>query len=192
DELSRAHSVDEIQTLAVQAATRIFETSRASIWVGAECVAHAGEPIADGASVTVAVDEGAEGRVVVDVPQLDEDRERLLASFGYQLSVALQKARLYGSHREAAEVANALLDASPWLATGESPEEVRGRSVEVTARVLATERASLWIQEEVEPRDLVGRASVGYPAEIDPAAGRRYPAELAHKWLERAEPFVLE
>ena len=27
---------------------------------------------------------------------------------------------------------------------------------------------------------------------IDPAAGRRYPASLAHEWLERAEPFVLE
>jgi HD-GYP domain-containing protein (c-di-GMP phosphodiesterase class II) len=44
----------------------------------------------------------------------------------------------------------------------------------------------------VEPRDLVGRASIGYPAETDPASGRRYPAALAHKWLERAEPFVLE
>jgi diguanylate cyclase (GGDEF)-like protein len=191
DELSRAHSVDEIQTLAVQAAKRVFETSRASIWLGAECVAHAGEPIADGASVPVDGGEGAQGRVVVDVPPLDEDRERLLASFGYQLSVALQKARLYGRHREAAEIANALLDASRELATAESPEEVLSRSVEVTARVLATDRASLWIQEEAEPRDLVGRASVGYPADIDPA-GRRYPASLAHAWLERSEPFLLE
>jgi len=184
--------VDEIQTLAVQAATRVFGTSRASIWVGAECVAHAGDPIADGPSVPVDGGDGAEGSVIIDAPQLDEDRERLLASFGYQLSVALQKARLYGRHREAAEIANALLDASRELATAESPEEVLGRSVEVTARVLATERASLWIQEEAEPRDLVGRSSVGYPADIDPAAGRRYPASLAHKWLERAEPFVLE
>ena len=170
DELSRAHSVDEIQTLAVQAATRIFETSRASIWLGDECVASAGEPIAEGASVPVDAGDDVEGRVVVDVAALDEDRERLLASFGYQLSVALQKARLYGRHREAAEIANALLDASRELATAETPEEVLGRSVEVTARVLATERASLWIQEEGEPRDLVGRASVGYPADIDPAA----------------------
>jgi HD-GYP domain-containing protein (c-di-GMP phosphodiesterase class II)/putative methionine-R-sulfoxide reductase with GAF domain len=192
DELSRAHSVDEIQRLAVQAATRIFETERASIWIDAECMAHEGDPITDGVSVPVDAGDGLAGRVVVDVPAVDEDRERLLASFGYQLSIALQKARLYGSHREAAEIANALLDASRELATAESPEEVLGRSVEVTARVLATERASLWIQEEAEPRDLVGRASVGYPADIDPAAGARYPAALAHDWLARAEPFVLE
>jgi HD-GYP domain-containing protein (c-di-GMP phosphodiesterase class II) len=191
-ELSRAHSVDEIQNLAVEAATRIFETSRASIWIGDECVSHAGDPVSDGVSVPVDSGDDEHGRVVVDVPYLDEDRDRLLASFGYQLSVALQKARLYGRHREAAEIANALLDASRDLATAESPEEVLARSVEVTARVLATDRASLWIQEEVEPRDLVGRASIGYPAETDPASGRRYPAALAHKWLERAEPFVLE
>ena len=192
DELSRAHSVDEIQTLGVQAATRIFETSRASIWFGEACVASVGELIAEGASAPLREEDGTTGRVVVDVENLDEDRERLLAAFGYQLSVALQKARLYGRHREAAEIANALLDASRELATAETPEEVLRRSVEVTARVLATERASLWIQEEAEPRDLVGRAAVGYPAAIDPAAGRRYPAAMAHEWLERADPFVLE
>jgi diguanylate cyclase (GGDEF)-like protein len=192
DELSRAHSVDEIQTLGVQAATRLFETDRASIWLADECVECIGEPLQDGESAPLDAGDALSGRVVVDVGPLDEDRERLLAAFGYQLSVALQKARLYGRHREAAEIANALLDASRELATAESPEEVLGRSVEVTARVLATERASLWIQEEAEPRDLVGRASVGYPADIDPAAGRRYPAALAHAWLERAEPFVLE
>jgi diguanylate cyclase (GGDEF)-like protein len=191
-ELSRAHSVDEIQALGVQGATRIFETDRASIWLAGDCVASVGEPLADGESAPLDAGDALTGRVVVGVATLDEDRERLLATFGYQLSVALQKARLYGRHREAAEVANALLDASRELATAESPEEVLGRSVEVTARVLATDRASLWIQEEAEPRDLVGRASVGYPADIDPAAGRRYPASLAHAWLERAEPFVLE
>jgi HD-GYP domain-containing protein (c-di-GMP phosphodiesterase class II) len=162
------------------------------MWMGTECAAHSGDPVAEGVSVPIDAGDDGEGRVVVDVPHLDEDRARLFASFGYQLSVALQKARLYGRHREAAEIANALLDASRELATAESAEEVLGRSVEVTARVLATERASLWIQEEAEPRDLVGRSSVGYPEGSDPAAGRRYPAALAHEWLERAEPFVLE
>jgi diguanylate cyclase (GGDEF)-like protein len=192
DELSRAHSVDEIHTLGVEAALRLFETSRASIWIGAECVARAGDPISEGVSAVLDEGDGVEGEVVVDVAHMDEDRERLLAAFGYQLSVALQKARLYGRHREAAEIANALLDASRELATAESPDEVLRRSVEVTARVLATERASLWIQEEAEPRDLVGRAAVGYPPDLDPASGRRYSAAVAHEWLERAEPFVLE
>ena len=132
------------------------------------------------------------GRVVLDLESLDEDRNRLLASFAYQASVALQKARLYWKQLEAAEIANALLDASRELATAESPEEVLGRSVEVTARVLGTRRAALWIEEEAEPRDLVARASFGFTREDDPAGRRRFPSELAHAWLERTEPFVLE
>ena len=99
---------------------------------------------------------------------------RLLASFAYQASVALQKARLYWKQLEAAEIANALLDASRELATAESPEEVLGRSAEVTARVLGTRRAALWIEEEAEPRDLVARASFGYTREDDPAGRRRF------------------
>ena len=46
----------------------------------------------------------------------------------------------------------------------------------MTARVLGTERAALWIQEEIEPRDLVARASFGYTREDDPAGRRRFPA----------------
>jgi response regulator RpfG family c-di-GMP phosphodiesterase len=129
---------------------------------------------------------------VLDLESLDEDRNRLLASFAYQASVALQKARLYWKQLEAAEIANALLDASRELATAESPEEVLGRSAEVTARVLGTRRAALWIEEEREPRDLIARASFGFSREEDPAGRRRFSSELAHEWLERADPFVLE
>jgi HD-GYP domain-containing protein (c-di-GMP phosphodiesterase class II) len=129
---------------------------------------------------------------VLEVEALDEDRSRLLASFAYQASVALQKARLYWKQLEAAEIANALLDASRELATAESPEEVLGRSAEVTARVLGTRRAALWIEEETEPRELVARASFGFTREDDPSGRRRFARELAHEWLERSEPFVLE
>ncbi|MFL5966275.1 MAG: HD-GYP domain-containing protein, partial [Gaiellaceae bacterium] len=62
----------------------------------------------------------------------------------------------------------------------------------VTARVLGTERASLWIQEDGEPHELVARASYGYETELDPAGWRRYPASLAQEWLHRTEPFVLD
>jgi HD-GYP domain-containing protein (c-di-GMP phosphodiesterase class II) len=58
--------------------------------------------------------------------------------------------------------------------------------------VLNVPRASLWIQEEAEPHDLVARASFGYAPAVDPAAGRRFSAAVAHEWLERPEPFVLE
>jgi HD-GYP domain-containing protein (c-di-GMP phosphodiesterase class II)/putative methionine-R-sulfoxide reductase with GAF domain len=130
--------------------------------------------------------------------QFDDDDVRLLEVLAGQASVALENARLYEQQRqeaelakEAAEIANALLEASRELGTAESPEEVLGRSVEVTARVLQTERAMLWIEEEGEPHDLVARAAFGY-AHAGDRDGRRFPQELAHTWLERTEPFILE
>ncbi|HEY8724167.1 MAG TPA: diguanylate cyclase [Gaiellaceae bacterium] len=133
------------------------------------------------------------------INQFDDDDVRLLEVLAGQASVALENARLYEQQRleaeaakEAAEIANALLEASRELATAETPEDVLGRSVEVTTRVLATERAALWIEEEGEPHDLVARASFGYMSERDPTGRRRCPRELAHEWLERTSPFVLE
>ena len=133
------------------------------------------------------------------INQFDEDDVRLLEVLAGQASVALENARLYEQQRleaeaakEAAEIANALLEASRELATAETPEDVLGRSVEVTTRVLGTERAALWIEEETEPHDLVARASFGYPSELDPTGRRRYARQLAHEWLEGTEPFVLE
>jgi diguanylate cyclase (GGDEF)-like protein len=192
DEVSRAESFEEICDRTVETATALFETPRASLWLGDDCVASVGEPLSEGISSALAEGEGVHGRLVLELGELDEHGDRLLASFAYQASVALQKARLYWKQLEAAEIANALLDASRELATAESPEDVLGRAVEVTARVLGTARAALWIQEEHEPRDLVGRASFGYAPEEDPATGRRLSGALAHKWLERDEPFVLE
>ena len=68
------------------------------------------------------------------------------------------------------------------------------RSVEVTARVLGTERAALWIQEDAAPGDLVARASNGYRAGASTRReAARFPGKLAREWLEgRTEPFVLE
>jgi len=192
DEVSRAGSFEEICTRTVETATTLFATERASLWLGDECAARVGELLRDGTVAALAEGDGVHGRLVLDVAELDEPGKRLLASFAYQASVAMQKARLYWKQLEAAEIANALLDASRELATAESPEDVLGRAAEVTCRVLGTERAALWIQEEHEPGDLVGRASFGYPPEQDPAAGRRFPGALAHQWLVRDTPFVLE
>jgi len=192
DEVSRAGSFEEICTRTVETATTLFATERASLWLGDECAARVGELLWDGTVAALAEGDGVHGRLVLDVAELDEPGKRLLASFAYQASVAMQKARLYWKQLEAAEIANALLDASRELATAESPEDVLGRAAEVTCRVLGTERAALWIQEEHEPGDLVGRASFGYPPEQDPAAGRRFSGALAHQWLVRDTPFVLE
>lgn len=133
------------------------------------------------------------------INQFDEDDVRLLEVLAGQASVALENARLYEQQRfeaeaakEAAEIANALLEASRQLATAETPEDVLGRSVEVTARVLGAEYAALWIEEDAAPHDLVARASVGYPREVDPMGRRGYPQDVAQDWLARTEPFVLE
>ena len=130
--------------------------------------------------------------------QFDTDDVRLLEVLSGHASVALENARLYEQQRleaeaakEAAQTANALLEASRELATAETAEEILGRSVEVTARVLGTERAALWIEEEGAPYALVARASFGYAPGHDPV-GRGFPRELAHKWLEGTEPFFLE
>jgi HD-GYP domain-containing protein (c-di-GMP phosphodiesterase class II)/putative methionine-R-sulfoxide reductase with GAF domain len=192
DELSRASSFAEICTLTVSTATTLFETDRASLWLGDACAATVGPPLSDGASAPLAEGEGISGCVVVGAAQLDEDRERLLAAFAYQASIALQKASLYWKQLEAAEIANALLDASRELATAESPDDVLGRSAEVTARVLGTRRAALWIEDDFAPYDLVARASHGYSRGSDPSGLRRFPHDLAHSWLERTEPFILE
>ncbi len=191
-ELSRASGVAEICARAVEVAAQLFETERTAVWLGDTCVARVGDESQGGTSTPLAEGDGISGRLVVDVDELDEDRERLLATFAYQLSVALQKAHLYTQERESAEIANALLEAGRELANAESPDEVLDRIVEVAHRLLGVERAALWIQEESAPRDLAARASHGYPLESDPAGKRRFSATVAHTWLERSEPFVLE
>src|SRR5690349_115167 len=47
DELSRASSFAEICTLTVSTGTALFETERASLWLGDACAAHVGRPVAD-------------------------------------------------------------------------------------------------------------------------------------------------
>ncbi len=135
--------------------------------------------------------DGVTGWIAVakeDPADAPDEELRLLAAFSYQASVALQKARLYWKQLEAAEIANALLDASRELATAGSPDAVLERAVEVTARVLGVERVSLWIQEDSPPHDLVARAAVGYGE----AVRSQFPAELAREWLSGTDPFVLE
>ena len=174
------------------AATDLFETSAPRSGSAPACVASVGEPLEKGWSAPLVEGDDVVGCIIVDAKRLDDDRERLFASFAHQLSVALQKARLYAKQIEAAEIANALLEAGRELATAESPEEVLGRSVEVTARVLGTARAALWMQEESEPHDLVARASYGYGREGDPTGKMRIPAAVAHARLNGAEPFLIE
>jgi HD-GYP domain-containing protein (c-di-GMP phosphodiesterase class II) len=59
--------------------------------------------------------------------------------------------------------------------------------------VLGTDRAVLWIEASEAPRNLVARASYGYGFDKDPARLRQaFARDVAHAWLERSDPFVLE
>jgi diguanylate cyclase (GGDEF)-like protein len=190
DRLSRAESVDEIHREAVGTAHVLFDAERVTLWVGGQPAASTSEPTAEGVSIALGGD--VDSVLVLGRDAVDDDDEPTLAAFAYQVSAALQKALLFARQRDAAEIANALLEAGRELATADSPDEVLRRSVEVTARALATTQASLWIQEEHGSGDLVGRASVGYLPEDDPVGRLRFPAESAHAWLDVEEPFVFE
>jgi diguanylate cyclase (GGDEF)-like protein len=192
DEVSHASSFEEICERAVQAAAPLFGVERVSLWVDGDCVASVGgEPLAAGMEEPLVEGDGVRGRIVVEAHEEGEEERRLLAAFSHQVSMALQKSRLYWKQHEAAEIANALLDASRELATAETPEEVLGRAVDMAVRVLGVERASLWIEDDVAPHDIVARAWVGY-GDIVPNGGRSYPRHVTHALFERhATPFVL-
>jgi diguanylate cyclase (GGDEF)-like protein len=187
DAASRAQSFDDICTLTVETAASLFETEQVSLWLDDVCAASFGEPLPEGVEIALVEGDGVRGRIVLDLAEETEVQQRLLASFTSQASVALQKAHLYWRQREAAEIANTLLEASRELATAETPDEILARSVEMTARALGASRATLWVQEESAVNELVAQAHVG-PG----PSSARFPAELAQKWLAGSEPFVLE
>ncbi|HEX5450018.1 MAG TPA: GAF domain-containing protein [Gaiellaceae bacterium] len=222
DEVSHAQSFDEVCRKTVETAASLFRTDAASLWLGDESgdfgrAASVG--VTEGVEGRVARDrvdeiiverrEPFRGEAVIVAPLLSgdgvtgwiavakddpiavpDDEMRLLAAFSYQASVALQKATLYWKQQEAAEIANALLDASRQLATAENPADVLQRSVEVTARALATNNVSLWIEDEDAPHELVARAALGREDSLFEFS--RFPRWLAHEWLERDEPFILQ
>ena len=187
DAVSRAQSFDDICTLTVATAASLFETERVSLWLDETCTASFGEPVAEGVEALLVEGDGVLGRLVLELEEDGEEQQRLLVSFTSQASVALQKARLYWKQREAAEIANTLLEASRELATAESADETLARCVEVIRRALGTTRVALWVQEDRASSDLTSVAASG--ADRSTA---KFPAELAQKWLAGTEPFVLE
>jgi diguanylate cyclase (GGDEF)-like protein len=123
--------------------------------------------------------------------QFDDDDVRLLEVLGANAAVALENASLYEAARREADRATALLEFSRELATAEGMDEVVGRIVELAARTLGAERASVWLQPAAG-EDIVPRATFGY-SELE--RGRlvrvRFDHESTHRFLGGKEPFVV-
>lgn len=120
-----------------------------------------------------------------------DEKLRLLAGLSYQSSVAMQKASLYKEQKESAELSNALLEFSRELAIAEGLDDVLTKVVELSARILGSPQTSVWLQEP-ETGDVVPEAQWGY---AEPGRSRmatlRIPPDLATRFLDRPEPFVL-
>jgi diguanylate cyclase (GGDEF)-like protein len=132
------------------------------------------------------------------VGQFDEDDVRLLEVLAGHASVALENARLYEAERaeaqnakESLEIAEALLEFSRQVATADGLDEVLDRTVELSARTLGAERASVWLQEH-EGGVMVARALWGYDAaERERVLRLRFEDRIARGFLDRVDPFEL-
>ena len=75
------------------------------------------------------------------------ERMELLAGLAYQVSVAMQRARLYQDQKESAEIASTMLDFSRGLAKAEDLEEIMEKIVERTAYATGSPKTKLWLQD---------------------------------------------
>jgi diguanylate cyclase (GGDEF)-like protein len=132
------------------------------------------------------------------IGQFDDDDVRLLEVLAGHASVALENARLYEAQRAEAqnakdslEIAEALLEFSEQVATADGLEEVLDRTVELSARTLGAQRASVWLQDH-DGGVLVARALWGYDSvQRERVLRLRFEGEIARGLLERTEPFEL-
>jgi diguanylate cyclase (GGDEF)-like protein len=156
----------------------------------------AAPPGAVSRAVAIGPLHGLSGWIVVRHSRADgvswpEDRLRLLAGVGYQASTAMQKSILYRDQKESADIANSLLDFSRELAAAQTIDEILGRTVELSARILGSPRTSVWLSEP-DTGDLVAEAQFGYEGKsLADLTASRFPAELARSVLAPAEPFTL-
>jgi diguanylate cyclase (GGDEF)-like protein len=139
---------------------------------------------------------GVHGWITVRAPKIvgldhfTDDRLRLLDGLAYRASMAIQKALLYREQRENAHVANALLEFGRTVSRTDEVEDIYGRIVEQTARILEVPEASLWLQD-LETGDTVVEAMWGFSDEIQKKAlDTRYSVETAASYVDAAAPFV--
>jgi diguanylate cyclase (GGDEF)-like protein len=119
--------------------------------------------------------------------QFDVDDLRVLEVLAGHTSVALENARLYEAQRRDAEGATALLEFSRDIAAAEGVAEVAERVVTGTARILASQSVSLWLQD-AETGDLTRLAAV---PESPEDALVSVAAEHLGPWRVRTDPYFV-
>ena len=139
---------------------------------------------------------GVRGFLIVRSPDdtgvhFTDERMRLLEGIAYQSSVAMQKAILYKDQKESADIASSLLEFSAQLSSAQDLDEVLTRTVELTARLLGSPKASIWLQEP-ETGDLVPEALWGYDGfQRQRITNARYEKAIVDRFLESPGPYVL-
>ncbi len=121
--------------------------------------------------------------------QFDQDDLRLLEVLAGHAAVALENARLYEAQRREADSAKALLEFARELATAHGLDDVMTRTVTQAARIIESDRVSLWLQ---------GRRRQAAPARVSRASprgarcgrDRRGDARVRGAPVGRAEPFM--
>jgi GAF domain-containing protein len=121
-----------------------------------------------------------------------DERLRLLEGLSFRASVAIQKALLFSSQQESADVASALLDFSRQLAAARGRRETMDRIVELVAKMFGSDRAALWIEL---PRSHDFRLEADWRADgASPlvALGSVFDFGDLRRLLTRPDPFVLD
>jgi diguanylate cyclase (GGDEF)-like protein len=133
------------------------------------------------------------------VDQFDDADVRLIEVLAGHASVALENARLYAATRreaeharESAEIASALLQLSRVLAASPSLDEVLRRVVEGTAKILGTDRASIWIEDDPRGPLRLGAEHGHRPEEVRALATARLDPELVGGLTELDRPAVVD
>ena len=126
------------------------------------------------------------------IDQFDEDDVRLLEVLAGHASVALENARLYEAQRQEAENAKALLELSDLVTRSGSFYRIAQDAVNETARMMAAEQCSIWLEEE-RSGDFSCAAHCGYVGDptVEPLIRARVPAETAEALLTKTRTPVV-
>ena len=144
------------------------------------------------------LDLGAEIKGWIGVRQPQDRREHftdhrmlLLAGLASHASMALQKALAYQDQKESAEIANSLLQFGRELARAEGATEVLERVVELSARMLGSPNAVVWLGD-LNTGEAVPKATYGFHGKrLQLMKSSRLEPKVAAEFARLTEPFSI-